>query len=78
MIASDSECQLAIQWMTVAVAPPELLVQIYCSCRKIKCSRDRVPVLQEICNVDHFVNALSARMANKYFRILELMQSTKS
>ena len=37
-IASDSECQLAIQWMTVAVAPPELLEQIYCSCRKIKCS----------------------------------------
>ncbi|CAB3989224.1 Hypothetical predicted protein [Paramuricea clavata] len=26
------------QWMTVAVAPPELLEQIYCSCRKTKCS----------------------------------------
>ena len=31
----------------------------------------------ETCDVDHFVNALSARMANKYFLTLELMHSTK-
>lgn len=37
-MAPDGECELAIQWRTVAVAPPELLEQIYCSCRKTKCS----------------------------------------
>jgi len=36
-IESDSG-ELSIHWMTVPVAPPELLDQIYCCCRKSQCS----------------------------------------